>query len=275
MQEILKVAKRAALAGGQVLARFRTQGCKLNTREKLDSSILTDADGAASIALRAVILAHDPDAFILDEELEASHKLVRPDHLWIVDPLDGTRAYAQGLGGYASMVSYVVDNIPRVGVIYFPQSQMLVFGGEDLGACMESPSMRETHWFTGWQPERLSGTRLFVPNKPAAQDLYNGLCMHLNVKGFAGQNISAVMYLAMLRNACETIVTRCGKPALWDIAAGHALVRAIGGDVVDLWGRPMDYSTDTQLTNGSISVINPCLLPQILDQLPPREQIHY
>ncbi len=273
MQRILEIAQKAAKAGGQELARFRGERIALEKRTKLDGSVVTAADGAASVVIRDVILAHDRDAFIVDEEDPTSHDRERPDRMWVVDPLDGTRTFASGRDGYCTLVGYVVDGVPRVGVIYFPDTKIIVYGGKGLGAWIDAPSLTRPTRLAGWSPEALENSRLFIPDKPEARELYKRLTTALGTNQLEGQNIAGAMYLALLRNACEFVITRMDNPFIWDIAAPHALLLAIGGDIVNLRGEPIDYQRTTLLEHGTIGMIHPHLLPQILERLPPLEQM--
>jgi histidinol phosphatase-like enzyme (inositol monophosphatase family) len=124
LPEFLEFAMNAAWAAGQrTLAHFRTD---LVVEHKADASPVTIADREAEQILRALIGEHFPGHAILGEEMgdtagDASHR-------WVIDPIDGTQSFIRGVPLYGVLVGLEVEQVPSVGVSYFPAL------GEILGA---------------------------------------------------------------------------------------------------------------------------------------------
>ncbi len=270
MQDILDTAVRAAQAGGAVLARFRQQQMLLRARSKPDGSIVTQADKAASEVVRDIILKGDPRAFILDEEEELGHYRMRPDQMWVVDPLDGTSSYIRGEDHFWTMVARVSHGIPIVGAIYSPSTKTTYFGGDRLGVFVQVED-RPPIPLTPRRIMRLDQARL--TGHATARPLYDRIARALNVKESLIHEPSGGMYAAVLDNKADIVITRRGRPSVWDVAAGHALLRGMGGEMVDLRGYPINYQEHTTLIHGSLAVVDKGLIPVILTQLLPYDEL--
>lgn len=91
----------AEAAAGETLPRFRQSGAIQN---KLQSGFdpVTEADQAAERAIRSIIEKHFPDHGILGEEHGASG--LERDYVWVIDPIDGTRAFISGLPVWGTLI---------------------------------------------------------------------------------------------------------------------------------------------------------------------------
>jgi myo-inositol-1(or 4)-monophosphatase len=112
----LLVAREAAEAGGTAaLTRFQRT---VDVRTKPDSSPVTEADFASEAAiLRRISQAFPSDGFLCEESGE---KPAASGRRWIVDPLDGTRAFLRGLPHWGVLIALEVEGRVEAGVAYFP-----------------------------------------------------------------------------------------------------------------------------------------------------------
>lgn len=112
----LRIAREAAETGGAAaLERFRRA---VGVRRKPDSSPVTEADLASEAAiLRRIAEAFPSDGFLCEESGERPSANGRR---WIVDPLDGTRAFLRGLPHWGVLVALEVEGRVEVGVAHFP-----------------------------------------------------------------------------------------------------------------------------------------------------------
>ncbi len=115
---LLEVALEAAAAGAAVLRElFRSSS--LRVRAKGPNDLVSSADHAAEAAIARVIRGHFPDAAFLGEESGRSGG--RGDDLeWIVDPLDGTNNFLQGLPIFCTSVACCRRGEPVAGVVQEP-----------------------------------------------------------------------------------------------------------------------------------------------------------
>jgi histidinol-phosphatase len=115
-ERLLEVAHQAAIAGGKrTLEGF---GGRVRAETKRDGSPVTSFDRASEAAIRRVIGRAFPTHAIMGEEGGATG--TRGRFRWIVDPLDGTRAFVHGVPLYTVLIAVEVDGRPTVGVVHAP-----------------------------------------------------------------------------------------------------------------------------------------------------------
>lgn len=112
----IEIARAAARCGGEILMDYWRRG--FSARDKTNAGFVTDADLASEKAIVELILADRPDHSVLGEEEHAAD--VRAEHLWIVDPLDGTTNYAHRLPHFAVSVAYYHRGVAQCGVVWNP-----------------------------------------------------------------------------------------------------------------------------------------------------------
>lgn len=107
----------AAAAAAETLPRFRSGGGVAN---KLGSGFdpVTEADRAAEAAIRRLIGEQFPDHGIIGEEYGTEG--AERDQLWVIDPIDGTRAFISGLPVWGTLVGHLVDGVARCGFMHQP-----------------------------------------------------------------------------------------------------------------------------------------------------------
>lgn len=98
---------------------------------KGDGTPVTEADRAAERLVRERLLAIHPEDSILGEE-EDDH-IGTSGRTWIVDPIDGTKAFTRGVPLYSNLLAAVDEHGPLLGVINLPALGTTVYAGRGLG----------------------------------------------------------------------------------------------------------------------------------------------
>lgn len=118
----------------ELLPRFTGSG----RREKLDGSVVTEADLAMQSRLRAEFAAHWPDYPMLGEEMDeqTQRRLLqsKAPGLWCVDPLDGTSNFAAGIPFFAVSVALLRNGEPVLGLVYDPLRRECFWAAQGRGA---------------------------------------------------------------------------------------------------------------------------------------------
>ena len=247
----MEVATEAARRAGKIL-RYRLSTSKeISFKGRKD--IVTDVDLAAERAILDILQKEYPDFGILAEESEPVTSA--SPYTWVVDPLDGTRNYASGIGHFCTVVALSHGNDPVLGITYDPIREELYSAERGLGAF-------------------LNGERLSISeNQELSQSL---LCCDMGyVDEKAGQAIDLIRHLwpgmltirLMGSSALGVAYAAAGRVDLyfhhslspWDIAAGLVLVREAGGIVVDKQGQPANLRTP------SVIASNPQLVERFLE----------
>lgn len=107
--------RMAAEAGKIVLAHFRTE---MHVETKSDNSPVTIADRKSEEALRRMMEKHTPGYGIIGEEFGA--QAGRADREWVIDPIDGTKAFIHGVPLFGTLLALLEAGKPVVGVIALP-----------------------------------------------------------------------------------------------------------------------------------------------------------
>src|SRR6195952_3106735 len=117
---LVAAAQAAADAAGAAIRPFFRSGASggLDTTLKGDSSPVTIADRTAELAMRAVLSERFPEHGVLGEEFG----LERPDAAlrWVLDPIDGTRAFITGRPTFGTLIALFHHDRPIVGIIDQP-----------------------------------------------------------------------------------------------------------------------------------------------------------
>ncbi|WP_296040330.1 histidinol-phosphatase [uncultured Agrobacterium sp.] len=134
----------ADAAKAETLPRFRT-GIAVDNKQAGGYDPVTEGDQAAEAAIRALITERFPDHGILGEE-HGSIGLDR-EHVWVIDPIDGTRAFISGVPVWGTLIGFQSGDRARMGLMDQP------FTGERYYADGEKA------WYTGPEGEKQIRTR--------------------------------------------------------------------------------------------------------------------
>src|SRR3954451_6064893 len=119
LDDWIAVAEAAADVAGTVIRPFfRAPGRALDATLKADRSPVTVADRGAEQAMRAVLTQRFPEHGILGEE----YGLDRPEARlrWVLDPIDGTRAFITGRPIFGTLIALLENGVPVLGIIDQP-----------------------------------------------------------------------------------------------------------------------------------------------------------
>ncbi len=125
-------------AGASTLAWF--QSATLAVERKGDGSPVTAADLAAEALVRERLAAtHPGDGIIGEEDDDVDGSTGRR---WVVDPIDGTKAFTKGVPLYATLIALIDDHGPAVGVIHLPALGETIAAGRGLGCTFNGAPCR-------------------------------------------------------------------------------------------------------------------------------------
>lgn len=228
---LIPILRRLALQAGTRIMQVY-DGPDFAVKVKGDQSPVTEADEAADALISAGLRAAFPDVTLITEEQAASHALTASTFL-IVDPLDGTKEFVQRRGDFTVNIAYVQDGVPLRGVVYAPAQKRLFYTLPD-GTAVE-----ETGDFALDAPGALRPIRVSQPDNGAlmvvaskshrdqATDDYIGKYAFKDMKS-AGSSLK----FCLVATGEADLYPRLGRTMEWDTAAGDAVLRGAGGQVV-------------------------------------------
>jgi histidinol-phosphatase len=129
----------AAEAGKIILPHFR-DAASLRVETKADNSPVTIADRSAEEALRKLMEAHTPGYGIIGEEFGSSAG--RTDREWVIDPIDGTKAFIHGVPLFGTLLALLEKGRPVVGVISLPALGQVLYATAGGGCFLDGKPCR-------------------------------------------------------------------------------------------------------------------------------------
>lgn len=231
MNALLNVAVMAAHRGGDTLIRSLKKLHNLKVEQKGRNDFVSEADRIAERAIIDVILKHYPDHAILAEE---SGEQGQSDHVWVIDPLDGTTNFLHGFPVFCVSIGLLINGRQEHAAVYDPLRQELFTASRGQGAQLDGRRIRvsgETRL-----DRALLGTGF--PYRDANESLGPYMKMFARaIENSAGVRRpgSAALDLAYVAAGRFDAFWETGL-AQWDIAGGALLIREAGGIISGLDG---------------------------------------
>ncbi|MBT1158712.1 histidinol-phosphatase [Aminobacter anthyllidis] len=227
----------ASAAAAETLPRFRRQGTVAN---KLAGGFdpVTEADQEAERAIRALINAEFPDHGILGEE-HGSENLGN-SHVWVIDPIDGTRAFISGLPVWGTLVGLTVDGDAVAGLMSQPFTGELFYADGD-GSHYEGPGGPRT--LAVRKTTALADATMFTTTPALFKGEMRKRYDHLETQVQLARYGTDCYAFAMVAAGQVDIVVDPGlKP--YDIVALIPIIEQAGGIVTTFEGGPAENGGD-------------------------------
>ena len=130
----LAVAAQVARQAGELAKRFFSNLSYLTITSKGIQDMVTEADLEVERLVRAAIQEHYPDDAFLGEETYRDFSEKEASNIWVVDPIDGTQAFVNGIPSWCVSIAYVVDDQVEIGVVFDPVHDELYTAARGQGA---------------------------------------------------------------------------------------------------------------------------------------------
>ena len=227
----LNVAVKAARKAGQMINRAALDVESVRVAEKSANDFVTEVDQAAEAAIVQTILQAYPDHGIFAEESGKAHGNAQSDHLWIIDPLDGTRNFIHGFPVYCVSIAMQYKGVIEQAVVYDPTRNDLFTSTRGRGAylndrrvrCAKRLELHKAMLATGFAPE--AERAMFFQMMPLLMG---------KVAGTRRMGSAALELAYVAAGFCDVFVGLGLQP--WDVAAGSLLITEAGGLVGDFTG---------------------------------------
>jgi histidinol phosphatase-like enzyme (inositol monophosphatase family) len=251
--DIALIQHLADAAGAVIRPHFRS---RIAVETKSDASPVTAADKAAETAIRALLAEHRPNDGVIGEEHASTNAGAR--RLWVIDPIDGTRAFISGRPLFGTLIALLIDGTPVLGIIdqciikdrwLGVRGQPTRFNGQPITTRV-CPSLSAARIGTT-SPQAFTAPDLaaFTQVQTAAADvLYGGDCHNYGL--VASGHLDGVVEASL---------------KLHDWAALVPVIEGAGGRVTDWSGQPLTAASKGQV----LAVGDPRLTIEIAAKLCP------
>jgi myo-inositol-1(or 4)-monophosphatase len=224
-----RLAASVREAGALALSMFQTP--LKNWTKGPTLSPVSEADIAVDNLLRERLAAVDSTYAWLSEESVDDPARLAARYVWIVDPIDGTRAYLEGLPDWAVSAALVENGRPIVACLYAPVTAEFFMARADAGATLNDAPIAAS---TGAE---LAQARIAAPRK--LLDRIAGVAPPLTVMPRVR---SLALRLARVAQGALDIAIAGGNSHDWDLAAADLLVHEAGGALTPLAGGTVTYN---------------------------------
>ena len=228
---------RAAVREAGALAKSLF-GTELKNWTKGASSPVSEADIAVNDLIESRLRSAKPDYGWLSEESVDDEARLGKKLTWIVDPIDGTRAYLAGREDWCVSAALVEDASPLIAAVFAPASDEFFFATRGQGATCNGVPLRATSG-TGLDFSRIAGPKPLVERlKQAAGDI----TLYPRIGSLA-------LRLCRVADARIDAAFAGGQSRDWDLAAADLIVHEANGSMTALGGEAILYNRE-DVTHG-------------------------
>lgn len=186
--------------------------------------------------------------------------------MWVIDPINGTKSYITGGDKYNILISLVDRGLPVLGIVCHPLQNTTYFSQKGLGAFVKF----------GNQISRIEANsrsepyRILLPSDKRYEKyvkVFNGSSEFILVDRSSLKVPFRDNRLHVVQGICD-IYTNLGSGTwkTWDVCAGHAILNAVGGSMVDMSGEPISYyNSEGLIPNGFVAASDSIVLAKFLD----------
>ncbi|KPN63866.1 histidinol-phosphatase, inositol monophosphatase family [Aliiroseovarius crassostreae] len=252
MTELSHLAKHAE-AMAQIAARSSLSYFRgaLGVEFKADESPVTQADKAVEAELRAYLAAIFPDHGIFGEEEGMSQ--TDSAHLWVIDPIDGTRSFLSGHPLYGFLLAHLIDGTPEIGVIGMPVLEEVLIGQRGQGARLNGRPVQTSN-----QTDLAQGILYINEGEKIFRDhpaLFDRLTRTGQTRRMA---YDCYPHALLAMGHVNAVVDYDLQP--YDFLALSVVIEAAGGVMTDWSGAPLGLHSDGRV----VSAATPELHEQLL-----------
>lgn len=245
--------QQALEAAREALAEF-TPG-RIASRKKSGGDPVTEADVLLDRTLKDVLLRNG-EGWLSEETVDDQSRLMK-ERVWIVDPLDGTREFIEGIPEWCISIALAENGMPIAAGICSPATGQIFLGSDEDGATLNGKSIQVSN------KKDLDGAKILA----SRSEVRRGEWRRFAEAPFEVIPMGSVAY----KLACVSAGLADGTFTLvpkneWDVAAGVLLVEAAGGQVVEKSNRKRLFNQPNTLLDGLFAG-SPELLPKLIEQI--------
>jgi len=217
------------VAGDLALKYFRRD---FNHWKKSDNTPVSEADIAVNQLLKQCLLEARPDYGWLSEETEDDAARMSKRRGWVVDPIDGTRAFLRGREDWTISVALVEDGRPIAASVLHPTSATLFTAAAGKGAYVNQKPVATNN------KQNLPHCRMAANSGAFRAEYWRQTWPEMTITSYN----SMALRLAHVAQGQEDATVTIRPKSDWDLAAADLLVQEAGGRVTTLEGRPLIYN---------------------------------
>lgn len=248
-ESIIDTAKALSALAAQTALSYYRQPLDIELKE--DASPVTVADKAIEGQVREYLTEHYPDHSILGEEYGAGD--LSNEHVWVIDPIDGTRSFISGHPLFGFLLSYLQHGQNQLSVVSMPALNELYLGG------LMAPATLNGHFISCSKTTSLAQAILYINEGDKLFLQEPEIHKRLLASGHT-QRFSYDCYPHALLAAghVDAVVDYDLKP--FDYLPLSGLIHAAGGVMSDWDGKALDFDSDGRVVSAATPELHASLL---------------
>lgn len=248
---------------GDILINYRNSGYDTSIKSH-ENDFVTTADLEVDKYLRTEIIHLFPKDKILSEE-NSSRPIDYEGRVWMVDPLDGIRAFVDGSDSFSVMIGLAVDGIPVLGIAYAPMRDEFYYAEQGSGSYLrkegESRKMNVSTISSLKDARAVDYRRL---KKQRELDIYVD---QLNLNNIAVEGTNTLKIEKVAQGIADVVINTNTNVSKWDFCAPQIILEEAGGKVTDINGHEIDYLSPGTSLNKSFVATNGVLHDDVIRAL--------
>ena len=231
LEDVMAITREA---GALIMEIYRSD---FEVRGKQDASPVTEADEKAEHLILERLGTLQSQFPVVSEEAAAAGFVPEMGQcFWLVDPLDGTKEFIQRNGEFTVNIALIDNGIPVLGVVFAPALDRMYAGAIGLGAWLEVRGKRQAIECRSIPEDGLDVVASRSHGDADALDQFlNGRLVR------SRKSAGSSLKICLVAEGEADLYPRLGRTMEWDIAAGHAVLVAAGGQIHALNGDVLSY----------------------------------
>ena len=251
LEEKYQKAIEAAILASKKIIEIYEEGFSPTYKE--DGSPLTKADLASTEIISEILMPLNIPITGEETEKTSFEERLNWTECWCIDPLDGTKEFISRNGEFAVNIALIKDEKPVFGVITSPVKEEVIFGGKQMGVyfCKFNDFSNQKNWKKIEEPRHINSPLVMTCSRSHHSgpilEFIDELHLISEKIEFIKKGSSLKFFDLAFGNA--DAYPRFAPTMEWDIAAGQAILEALGGCVYDAdTKQPLRYNK-ANLTN--------------------------
>lgn len=228
--QIIEIAKQASLL---INKHYNT---KFDIMVKQDNSPVTNVDILVDNFISDALSKITKDIIVISEENENSkaHEINLGEYFWLVDPIDGTQGFIEKNGQFTVNISLIKDNQPIIGVIAIPEQETIYFNDfTNTAYKLHQNNISKINC------RKIQNNKIDVLMGRSHDNGWQNFEQEYIIQNLT--KIGSSIKFCMIAEGLADAYARFGPTMEWDTAAGHAIINAAGGSLVDFNSKSLSY----------------------------------
>ena len=239
------LAKEAAIEAGKIVMKY-FQTSSYEIKDKSINNPVTTADYEANQIIKDTLFKEDYGYGWLSEETVDSKERLNKENIWVVDPIDGTKEFIEGVPHFSISIGMVSNGKPVIGVIYNPAKNELFSAFKGGGSMLNE------------EPIHCLSDNSLRTIMVSRSEMKRGMWNNYEEKFSEIIPIGSVAYkLGLVAAGRASFFATLQPKNEWDVCAGDCILSEAGGSLIDLYGKNRSYNLiDTKIRPGLIAGYN-------------------